>query len=102
MTTLREAAQMALEIMESTHSAVADQAPHLEVMAHIDAIHTLRTALEYQARQDEACDNLERYTQEMHIVMRSMPQLMGMTTDDDVAAFAAHLQALLDKQSTSV
>jgi len=48
MTTLREAAQMALEIMEATHSAVADQAPHLEVMAHIDAIHTLRTALEYK------------------------------------------------------
>ncbi len=97
MTTLREAAQMALEALEYGHFAVADQAPHAGVMAYLEATNTLRTALEYQARQDEACDNLDRYTQEMNIVLRSMPQFMGMTTDEHVANFSARLQSLLNK-----
>jgi hypothetical protein len=100
MTTLREAALMALEALEYGHFAVADQAPHAGVMAYLEATDTLRTALEYQARQDEACDNLERYTQEMHTAMRSMPQLMGMVTDEDIANFSARLQAELNAHAT--
>jgi hypothetical protein len=100
MTTLREAAQMALEALEYGHFAVADQAPHAGVMAYLEATDTLRTALEYQARQDEVCDNLERYTQEMHTVMRAMPQFMGMTTDEDVANFSAHLNDKLNAYAT--
>jgi len=89
MTTLREAALMALEALDSM---IGRKPEHV-----VNAITNLRAALEYQARQDEACDNLERYTQEMRIVMRSMPQFMGMTTDEHVANFSTHLQTKLNE-----
>ena len=45
MTTLREAAAMALEALEYGHFAVADQAPHADVMAYLEATDKLREAL---------------------------------------------------------
>ena len=50
MTTLREAAQQALEALETNRYAVANQAPHLDVMEYNAAITSLRAAL---AQQDE-------------------------------------------------
>lgn len=48
MTTLREAAQQALEALEANQYAVASQAPHADVMAYNDAIIALRAALAQQ------------------------------------------------------
>ena len=45
MTTLREAAAMALDALEYGHFAVADQAPHACVMAYLEATDKLREAL---------------------------------------------------------
>ena len=50
MTTLRTAAQQALEALETNRYAVANQAPHLDVMEYNAAITSLRAAL---AQQDE-------------------------------------------------
>ena len=49
MTTLRKAAQQALEALEANQYAVADQAPHGDVMAYNAAITALRAALAQQA-----------------------------------------------------
>ena len=48
MTTLREAAELALEALECGRFAVANQAPHLDVMAYLEATDALRTALAEQ------------------------------------------------------
>lgn len=45
MTTLREAAERALDALEYGHFAVADQAPHADVMAYLEAADKLREAL---------------------------------------------------------
>ena len=50
MTDLRKAAQQALEALETNRYAVANQAPHLDVMEYNAAITSLRAAL---AQQDE-------------------------------------------------
>ena len=49
MTTLRQAAQQALEAMGTNQYTVAELAPHKVVMKFNDAITALRTALEQQA-----------------------------------------------------
>ena len=56
MTTLREAAQQALEALETNQYAVADQAPHVDVMAFNAAITALRAALaEPQSTHSTEC-----------------------------------------------
>lgn len=47
---LREAAQQALDVMEDTRWAVADQAPNEDVAAHDKAMNTLRAALAADSR----------------------------------------------------
>jgi hypothetical protein len=46
MTTLREAALMALKALEFGHLPVADQAKHRDVMSYIEAMDVLRKALD--------------------------------------------------------
>ena len=50
---LREAAQQALDVMEDTQWAVADQAPNEDVAAHDKAMNTLRAALAKEQDWDE-------------------------------------------------
>lgn len=47
-----DAMKQALEALETNHYAVADAARHLDVMAHNDAIDTLRLAIEQAERQE--------------------------------------------------
>ena len=49
---LREAAQQALDVMEDTRWAVADQAPNEDVAAHDKAMNTLRAALSENQSED--------------------------------------------------
>lgn len=61
---LREAAQQALDVMEDTRWAVADQAPNEDVAAHDKAMNTLRAALadDYvQPLTDIAVEEVEVY-----------------------------------------
>ena len=57
---LREAAQQALDVMEDTRWAVADQAPNEDVAAHDKAMNTLRAAL--------AEDAMQRLTDEQQMI----------------------------------
>jgi hypothetical protein len=51
MTTLREAAQQALEVMQTNAYAVANEAPHRDLMAYFEAIAALAGALTEEALQ---------------------------------------------------
>jgi hypothetical protein len=55
MTTLREAAQQALEALVTNHYAVAVAAPHKDLMAYSDAITALRAALEQPPCATQDC-----------------------------------------------
>lgn len=76
MTTLREAAEMALQALEESEK----YGQYLPV----GAIDTLREALAAQDKQDETRDNLERYTQEVRNIMARKP-----LTDAEIAALLA-------------
>lgn len=71
MTTLREAAKLALTAMEESE----EYGQYLPVCA----IDTLREALAAQDKQDETRDNLERYTQEVRNIMARKP-----LTDEEI------------------
>ena len=74
MTTLREAAQQALEALEYYRSGEDYQPTPAS-----DAVVALREALAAQDKQDETRDNLERYTQEVRNIMARKP-----LTDEEI------------------
>jgi hypothetical protein len=81
MTTLREAAEAALDAMTWPLFSSSWEAKHNA------AINALRTALEKQAKQDQTRDNLERYTQEIRKVLSGAAkrEWQGLT-DEEIAA----------------
>ena len=56
MTDLRKAAQQALEALETNRYAVANQAPHLDVMEYNAAITALRAALAQPSISQQVVD----------------------------------------------
>jgi len=77
MTTIREAAQQALDVLIRASS-------YYDTYAEVDA---LRAALEQQAKQDQTRDNLERYTQEIRTVLSGAAkrEWQGLTAEDHEA-----------------
>jgi hypothetical protein len=76
MTTLREAAEMALEALDGVLDTYGEPLYELriaggtyEALECRDAITALRAALEQQAKHEETYDSLERYTQEIRAIL---------------------------------
>jgi aspartyl/asparaginyl-tRNA synthetase len=68
MNTLREAAQKALEAMQTNAYAVANEAPHRDVMAYYEAIAALAEAL-----TEDALQRLTDANQEIEAVLKQEP-----------------------------
>lgn len=73
MTTLREAAEIALAALDHPNFQGAE-----------DAEIILRSALEQQAKQDETYDSLERFTQEIRTILKNATnrQWQGLTDSE--------------------
>lgn len=100
MSTLREAAEQALEALEYGHFAVADQAPHADVMAYLEATDKLREALAQP--EPEPWQTRERFYEAMACAVENVRQEMKVKTvtmrckDYDVAlpildAYSGHV-----------
>ena len=90
MTTLREAAEMALEALKQSRPRPCDEDDDYAELAwkkHTASMDALRSALEQQAKQDETRDSLERYTQEMRTVLSGAAkrEWQGLT-DEEISA----------------